>query len=148
MALTFSKFWLCCTVRKAQRRFSLALLAVVTKHQQPGLVRSHCALVALPAPHFCSPSCDAEAEEPQHNSHTQAVPLCPQNCSRAEEIRRDTEIWLLWPRKEGISNSIPVELCSRNSAKFQICSFSEHATFLGCFWLCLISLDTVSSSVL
>lgn len=133
MALIFSMFCLCCIVKKAQRRFPLALLVVVTKNQQPGLVRSHCALAALPAPHFCSPSYEEEAEEPQHNSYTQAVPLCPQYCSRAEEIRGDTEIWLLWPRKEGISNSIPIELCSRNSAKFQICSFSEHATFLGCF---------------
>lgn len=123
MAPTFSKFCLCCiprTVRKAQRRLSLTLLlVVVTKNtQEPGLVRTCCALAALPATHFCSPSCDEEAKEAQHNSYTQAVPLCPQCCSRAEKIRRDTEIWLWWTRKGGVSNSIPTELRSRNSAKF------------------------------
>lgn len=132
-----SKLWRCSTpstVRKAQRKLSLALLYVATKIiQQPGLASTHCALVALPATHICFPSCDEEAKESQQSSYTQAAPLCPRYRSRAEKIRRDTEIWLSWARKEGIGNSFPIELCSRNSAKFQICSFSEPATFLGCF---------------
>ena len=129
-------------VRQVQRKLSLALLLMATKNTlQPGLI-SHIVPLQLSLSHIAIP------QAAMKDSYPQAVPLCQQYRSKAEKIGRNVEYWLQWPRKEVISNSVAIKLCSRNSAIFQICSFSKPATFLGCFLLCLISLDMVSSSIL
>lgn len=93
MAPTFSKFCLYCiprTVRKAQRRLSLTLLlVVVTKNtQEPGLVRTRCALAA-PLPHISGPQ--AVMKRQRSSSTTATHKLFPSAHSAAPGQRRSEE---------------------------------------------------------